>query len=38
MIPDCAPRVSGSLKLIRNLDGLVITVPHKMPMAQLVDR
>jgi shikimate dehydrogenase len=35
---DVLPIVFGSLKLIRNLDGLVITVPHKMPMAQLVDR
>ena len=32
------PVVFGSLKLIRNLDGLVITVPHKIPMAGLVDR
>src|SRR5579871_6193890 len=35
---DVLPIVFGSLKLIRNLDGLVITVPHKIPMAQLADR
>lgn len=35
---DSLPIVFASLKLIRNLDGLVITVPHKMPMAGLVDR
>jgi shikimate dehydrogenase len=35
---DVLPIVFGSLKLIRNLDGLVVTVPHKMPMAELVDR
>jgi shikimate dehydrogenase len=34
---DVLSRVFGSPKLIRNLDGLVITVPHKMPMAELVD-
>ncbi|WP_315837473.1 shikimate dehydrogenase [Bradyrhizobium prioriisuperbiae] len=32
------PIAFGGLKLIRNLDGLVITVPHKIPMAELVDR
>ncbi|MGY3036666.1 shikimate dehydrogenase [Bradyrhizobium sp. USDA 4354] len=32
------PLAFGCLKLIRNLDGLVITVPHKIPMAELVDR
>jgi shikimate dehydrogenase len=32
------PIVFVGLKLIRNLDGLVITVPHKIPMAELVDR
>ena len=32
------PVAFGGLKLIRNLDGLVITVPHKIPMAELVDR
>lgn len=31
------PLAFGCLKLIRNLDGLVITVPHKIPMAELVD-
>jgi len=31
------PIAFGCLKLIRNLDGLVITVPHKVPMAELVD-
>ncbi|GLR94816.1 hypothetical protein [Bradyrhizobium liaoningense] len=31
------PIAFGCLKLIRNLDGLVITVPHKIPMAELVD-
>jgi len=29
--------IFGSLKAIRNIDGLVITVPHKIPMAGLVD-
>lgn len=32
------PVAFDGLKLIRNLDGLVITVPHKIPMAELVDR
>ncbi len=31
------PEIFGSLRLISNLDGLVITVPHKIPMAALVD-
>lgn len=29
--------IFGSLRLIGNVDGLVITVPHKIPMAGLVD-
>jgi shikimate dehydrogenase len=35
---DVLPAIFDSLKLIGNLDGLVVTVPHKMPMAELVDR
>jgi len=31
-------RVFSSLKSIQNIDGLVITVPHKIPMAGLIDR
>jgi shikimate dehydrogenase len=38
-VPTAAlPVAFGGLKLIRNLDGLVITVPHKIPMAELIDR
>lgn len=35
---DALPAVFDSLKRIRNLDGLVITVPHKIPMVHLVER
>ena len=35
---DVLPIVFAGLKLIRNFDGLVVTVPHKISMAGLVDR
>ncbi len=35
---DVLPTVFAGLKLIRNFDGLVVTVPHKISMAGLVDR
>lgn len=35
--PASLAQVFGALREIRNLDGLVVTVPHKIVMAELVD-
>ncbi|MEW6640367.1 MAG: shikimate dehydrogenase [Pseudomonadota bacterium] len=35
--PASLARVFGALREIRNFDGLVVTVPHKIAMAELVD-